>query len=337
MYDLDLKAVHDLIRFQSLYKTENEYMIAASSLPRIELDTESLYVINPKMPVLFTAKLRYYRLLVNNEINRHINAAIELSESCSNEELTKFVLKKTSNAIDSLVNEAKRQLAINDYPNNTWKNITSDQPIISEFAKPTIEIVVFMHYIIAELARCWLELQDRYAYIIGQASCYDVSLFYTSKLNRLPDKEFNLERSEKYEEEAKKFKKVRTDCCFLYDNNEYFSVAIQEFTNKLRSYQFIPDDMDCKKMESLFRGRSCRTTYKWLGPPHVLTHIIKGLTNDDNPIVTPWPAGTSKWTVVSCRFVDKENKTLPNIRTESQRKGSESVVNEIIDSLKGYL
>lgn len=53
-----------------------------------------------------------------------------------------------------------------------------------------------MHYIIAELARCWLELQDRYAYVIGTAGCYDVSLFYTANFNKFPDKEFDIKRSE---------------------------------------------------------------------------------------------------------------------------------------------
>ena len=90
-------------------------------------------------------------------------------------------------------------------------------------------------------------------------------------------------------------------------------------------------------MMSLFRGHSCRTKYTWLGPNHVLTHIIKGLTKDDNPIITTWPEGTSKWDVISCRFVDKDGYALPNIRQETARKGFESVVKEAVDALAGYL
>ena len=337
MNNFDLSKVHELIRFQDIYKNENEYMNASSNLPRIELETEPLYVIKPNMPVLFTTKLRYYRLLVENEINRHINDANNLVESCDSEELTKFVLKKTSQSVDTLVNEANRFLYRLDNPELYWKSIISDNPQITNWTKPMIEIVVFMHYVIAELTRCWLELQDRYAYVIGQTSCYDVSLFYSSKLNRFPDKEFEIIRSVKYEEEAKHFKKCRTDCCFLYDNDEYFAIAIQEFTNKLRYHKLIPDDMDCKKMESLFSGRSCRTKYKWLGDNHILTHIIKGLTDGEKPIITTWPKGTSKWEVVSCRFVDKEGNALPNIRQEKARKKSVTIVNDAINALAGYL
>jgi len=336
MNSFDLKKVHDLIRFRDVCTTDNSYMTEASSLPRIELETEALYVLTPKISVLFTPKLRYYRLVVENEINRHINAATELLEADGSEELTKFVLKKTRESVTTLVNEAKRLTRL-DIGDKNWKNIISDAPYVTGYSKAVIELSVFSHYVIAELARCWLELQDRYAYVIGEAGCYDVSLFYTSFVGRNPDKEFEIRRSEKYDEEAKNFRKVRTDCCFLYDNEDYFAIAIQEFTNKLITHKLIPEDMDLKKMESLFRGRPCRTKYTWLGKPHILTHIIKGLMKDDNPIITTWPEGTSKWDVVSCRFVDKDGKAFPNIRQQSVRKGSESIVKEAVDALAGYL
>ena len=336
MNNFDLKKVHDLIMFRDVCTTDNAYMTEASSLPRIELETEALYVLTPKMSVLFTPKLRYYRLVIENEINRHINAATNLLEVDGTEELTKFVLKKTREAVATLMNEAKR-LTILDIGDKNWENIISEKPSIPRHLKAATELAVYSHYVIAELARCWLELQDRYAYVIGEAGCYDVSLFYTSIVGLNPDKEFELKRSEKYEEEAKNFRKVRTDCCFLYDNEDYFAIAIQEFTNKLITHKLIPEDMDLKKMESLFRGRPCRTKYTWLGKPHILTHIIKGLMKDDNPIITTWPEGTSKWDVVSCRFVDKDGKAFPNIRQQSVRKGSESIVKEAVDALAGYL
>lgn len=337
MNSFDLKKVHDLIMFRDVCTTDNAYMTEASSLPRIELETEALYVLTPKMSVLFTPKLRYYRLVVENEINRHINAATELLEADGTEELTKFVLKKTREAVATLMNEAKR-LTILNIGDKNWENIISEKPFIPRHLKAATELAVYSHYVIAELARCWLELQDRYAYVIGEAGCYDVSLFYTSIVGRNPDKEFELKRSEKYEEEAKGFRKVRMDCCFLYDNEDYFVHAIQGFTNTLIRHKMIPEETDLKQMESLFCGHPCRTTYKWIGPPHVLTHIIKGLTKDDDPIITTWPEGTSKWEVVSCRFVDEKGEPLPkSIRTETARKKFASIVEEAIDALAGYL
>ena len=88
MNNFDLRKVHELIRFKDICATDNEYMTEASSLPHIELETEALYVLTPKMSILFTTKLRYYRLVVENEINRHINAATNLLEADGTEENT---------------------------------------------------------------------------------------------------------------------------------------------------------------------------------------------------------------------------------------------------------
>lgn len=321
--------------FENLFSSDNDYIIEANSLGRIELDTDPLYEINTQKQVLFTTKLRYYALLIEKEINRHLNAATNLLEEQDDADLSKFILKKTRDAVTSLINQSNRQITILDKSDHNWKIIISNNPDYKDFRNEK-ELIVFYHYLIAQLTRCWLELQDRYAYVIGK-ELYDVNLFYSSYVKRTPDAVFEVKRTSKYDDEAKTFKKCRPDCCFLYDNKEYFVIAIQEFTNKLRQHHLIPDDMDYKYMESLFSGRSCRRTYKWLGDNHILTHIIKGLTDDDNPIITTWPEGTSKWEVVSCRFVDKEGKPLPNIRTQSLRKGAKSIVQETIEALAGYL
>lgn len=310
-------------------------MIEANSLAFVELDTEPLYEINKTKRVLFTTKLRYYALLVEKEVNRHVNAATNLLEEEDNFDLAKFVIKKTRESVTSLVNECNRQILIDDQFGHYWKNIISDTPDYDNYGFIK-ELVVYHHYVIAQLARCWLELQDRYAYIIGK-ELYDVDLFYSSYVKRTPDLVFEIKKSSKYDEEAKNFRKCRPDCCFLYDNKDYFAIAIQEFTNKLKYHKLIPDDVDCKYMESLFSGHSCRRTYKWLGDKHFLTHIIKGLCDGNNPIVTTWPEGTSPWQVVSCRFVDKLDNPLPNIRTETARKGAKTVVSDAIQALAGYL
>ena len=95
MNNFDLKSIHLLLSFADMCTTNNEYMTEASSLPRIELDTTPLYVIQTKMEVLFTPKLRYYRLWVENEVNRHVNAATNTIEDDGSEEVAKFILKKS--------------------------------------------------------------------------------------------------------------------------------------------------------------------------------------------------------------------------------------------------
>lgn len=336
MFKFDLENVHRLMSFENFFPSDNDYIIEANSLRHIELDSEALYEINTKKQVLFTTKLRYYALLIEKEINRHLNAATNLLEEQDDADLSKFVIKKTREAVTSLVNESNRHLVVIDHAGQNWRDIISNTPDY-HVLRSEKELVVFYHYMIAQLTRCWLELQDRYAYVIGK-ELYDVNLFYSSYVKRTSDAVFEVKRTSKYDDEAKKFKKCRPDCCFLYDNKEYFVIAIQEFTNKLRQHHLIPDDMDYKYMESLFSGRSCRRTYKWLGDNYILTHIIKGLTNDDKPVITTWPEGTSKWEVVSCRFVDKDDNPIPkSIRTEKSRKKTQTIVDEAVGALADYL
>jgi len=133
-----------------------------------------------------------------------------------------------------------------------------------------------------------------------------------------------------------KNKQTRTDCCFLYANKEDFAMAIQEFTCQLKRHKLIPQETDYMQMESLFSGRSCRRKYTWLGERHILTHVIKGLCQGSNPILTTWPEGTSKWDVVSCRFMDGDGNPLPNIRQESVRKGTRTIVEELVRAFAAY-
>lgn len=160
------------------------------------------------------------------------------------------------------------------------------------------------------------------------------------EVNKVESGAIGIQNNYNSNEKKKEANNVREDCCFFYDNEEYFSIAIQQFTNILRKHNLVPEEMDLKKMECLFSGKPCRTKYTWLGDRtkrHILTHIIKGLTNPDNPIITTWPEGTSPWEVVSCRFIDEDGYALPNIRQETARKKTQSIVEEAVNALAGHL
>ena len=166
MNNFDLRKIHELIPFHGVCDTPHEYMAEASRLPRVELCTEALYVLTPNTSLLFTPKLHYYRLVVENEINRHINAATELLEADGSEELTKFVLKKTREAVTTLMNEAKAQLATYDWGCGAWKTITSTEPIISDSLKPIIEYVVYLHRICFQIPVCRFHILKKFLHII---------------------------------------------------------------------------------------------------------------------------------------------------------------------------
>lgn len=132
----------------------------------------------------------------------------------------------------------------------------------------------------------------------------------------------------------------RPDCCFLYDNKEYFNEAIMEFTAKVHDYGLVPEKYDYKDFGNLFGGRPCRKTFTWLGDNHILTHFIKRLCpdkEDERSVITPWPEGTSKWKIISQRFRDKEGNPLPDIHNEKARKLQEHIYQDLVNAFTAYL
>ena len=54
-------------------------------------------------------------------------------------------------------------------------------------------------------------------------------------------------------------------------------------------------------------------------------------------MITPWPEGTSKWKVISQRFVDQYETPLPDIHNESVRKKDEPLYDELVSAFTAYL
>ena len=197
MYNFTLNRIHKLMAFDEAASSDSEYMKAAGQLTSIKLETAPLYGIETNMAVMFTPKLRYYKILVENEVNRHLNEANALLEADDSGDLTAFILKKTREAVQTLANDAQRELLFSDPDGSIWQNVSSLTPNFMGTDKATTERVVFMHHVTAELIRCWLELQDRHAHATGTAGLFDIALCYASFANSVPDNIFRLTRLEK--------------------------------------------------------------------------------------------------------------------------------------------
>lgn len=195
MNSFDLRKVRELMSFQDLFSRDSAYMPEAACLNRVELDAEPLYEIVTKTEVLFTAKLLYYRLLVANEVNRHINDVTRLSDEDSTGYLAQYLLKNTFEAVQTLMHEANDRLAEVDCGDALWQDITSASPRIEPSVRGRMEETVFIHDVFAELARCWLELQDRFESTSNGIGSYTAALLYSSCISRMPDEEFKVVRT----------------------------------------------------------------------------------------------------------------------------------------------
>lgn len=329
------KDVKELLQFRDLFPKVDHYMKEVVCLPQVDVESNPLYEVDVDNDVLFSTKLVYFCQRLKNEINKHINEKASLIEEKDSYPLTSYILKITRESIITLMHDANDFLEQYDRDDHLWEQVSSGNPSIRESDRAIAEKVVFMHYAFAELTRCWLELQDRYRKDIGR---YSVALFYSSCVHRFPEKAFEVRQTEESEKGIKKNKNCNPDCCFLYDNDdEHFNDAMQELTNKFHSYKLIPEETDVKTMECLFRGRPCRHTYLWIGSTAVLAEITRQLCDDDAPIISTWPKGTSKWDVIKTRFKLQDGKSLENIRNLKPPKKQMETINDIVSIFKSWL
>lgn len=328
------KDVKELLQFRDLFPKVDHYMKEVVCLPQVDVESNPLYEVDVDNDVLFSTKLVYFCQRLKNEINKYINEKASLIEEKDSYPLTSYILKITRESIITLMHDANDFLEQYDRDDHLWEQVSSGNPSIRESDRAIAEKVVFMHYAFAELTRCWLELQDRYRKDIGR---YSVALFYSSCVHRFPDKAFEVKATQNNSEGNKKNKKCHPDCCFLYDNKEFFNVAMQGLTSKLLKFEFIPDDIDVKTLESLFRGKPCRYTYMWIGPTAVLAELTRKLCDEKDPVISTWPNGTSIWDVIKTRFKLPEGKSLENIRTFKATIKQKETIKSLVSELKDWL
>lgn len=328
------KDVKELLQFRDLFPKVDHYMKEVVCLPQVDVESNPLYEVDVDNDVLFSTKLVYFCQRLKNEINKHINEKASLIEEKDSYPLTSYILKITRESVITLMHDANDFLEHYDNDDLLWKEMLSDNPSFREPERTMVEKVVFMHYAFAELTRCWLELQDRYRRDVGH---YSAALFYSSCVHRFPDKAFEVKATQNNSEGNKKNKKCHPDCCFLYDNKEFFNVAMQGLTSKLLKFEFIPDDIDVKTLESLFRGKPCRYTYMWIGPTAVLAELTRKLCDEKDPVISTWPNGTSIWDVIKTRFKLPEGKSLENIRTFKATIKQKETIKSLVSELKDWL
>lgn len=302
MYNFTLNRIHELMAFDGAASSDSEYMKAAGQLTSIKLETATLYGIETNMAVMFTPKLRYYKILVESEVNRHLNEANALLEADGSGDLTAFVLKKTREAVQTLANDAQREMLFSDPDGSIWQNVSSLTPNFMGTDKATTERVVFMHHVTAELIRCWLELQDRHAHATGTAGLFDIALCYASFANSVPDNIFSLTRLDDGEPEIseteegniapckvkkKAPKKAKQDANPPYTLNYYTKDRENAFKmqrnrvllvfKKFIEWKWINKDTRPEDFESFFSGKARHCNIKWTATNSILTYLMKTL------------------------------------------------------------
>lgn len=310
---------------ESNNRPDSSYRQMLLTTPAIPMTDKQNYQLNYEKYLLFTYRVSYYCRLIDNAIADHLRQAFALIiNSDQSEYMAAYLLKQTREAVSTLIADAVKRC----------QNLTVTSESFAEFNtnRQEKEYYVILHYVIASLVRCWMEMQERYHYVIDSSDRYDISSFYASVVGWVEDtliKVITVNDNEHNE----KHKKITT-CSFYYINNDEYdrNTCLSAFYRKLVYYKQIPDDTDQKLLFDIFNGGNTNATIKWIGKEATLRTIIFQLI-EEKKIVTTWPEGYGHWYVVQCRFQYEDGKSMKDLSSYKEGKKTKEMVADIVSTL----
>lgn len=299
----------EITRFDDIFKSDDDYMEEAEKLPHIQLKTKRLYKINIDTSVLFTEKLNYYRLAAQDQINNFINKATEYIETNKNKE-TKETIKYLLKAVLGIIQNTKDfciDLRLNwlDPQKERWKKIMKAEPScrIIDRSQKHLEIsrtekTIYLHYVLAELARLYLELQDRCAYAYDTERYYTVPEFIGRIINRELGNVFELvcirdaaKEANKVQKKKKGVKASGSSLTKLPKTLRYYDSTSSkwEVRNKrkrvntvfrwFKEWGWLDNETNPDDFEHFFEGKPRHCNLTWKGNGTILTILLRELIN----------------------------------------------------------
>lgn len=338
MKENELRYIHDVLcgneRPWRIDKdlSETQYKNMLQNTPILPLQFTDKYTLTYEKHLLFTSKTKYYCQMIHNESIGFLNEKCKLIDTDNSEELTKYILNISQKAIETLINEANSIL--DDCPVDMEELNGDNADFYSQ--KTEKEKYIILNYTISLLIKCWMELQDRYSYVIDEIDRQSVKEFSVMTTGKLPSKMFVVSPITP-EEKNDKNKQIRTDCSFLYINNDKDNknMAFEDLHQVLVNYGYIPEGTSKKDLIAIFSGRSTRAKIIWLKDNHILASVMKKWMNELK-IISTYPQCATIWQVVSQRFTDEKGNSLPNLGSEKERIKKTDIVDKIVKTLSDY-
>lgn len=308
---------------QANIKPDRYYREKLGMTVPIPLPQDVKYQVSIKPHLMFTSRVRYYCRLVDNAVTGHLREVFNMLDSDGSENLILYLQKLTRESVTTLVHDAvghcRRLVLVAEEPTDFIEH------------REEKEYLVILHYLIASLTRCWMEIQERYSYVVDVADRMDVTQFYASVVGWVDMPIVQVETLAKEPNNGNGHPKIST-CSFYYINSDEGdrNRCLSDFRNRLIHYGLIPATTDLKQLLAVFGGRSTAAVIEWTGKKHVLKFIIVKLMK--KRALSIYPEQYSQWYVVSCRF-RYGGEQMPNISTETRRKKDEAMIDDIVRTL----
>lgn len=244
--------------------------VALSFMPTVKINIDD--------SVLFNAKLRYYKLRIDNAVNEYLNELFLQTDIYPHSYLklnkVKITRENTSGLIRDSLEEVRKSGIVG-------KQLLDED---ADYNEDTLakEICLIFNYIIVALARCFFEVQNRFAKEIGKNEIYTLPSFCSTFLGRrsLSDV-FSIEimppkipskgkrENDKPDDNTPIFHTLK----YLYDGNDRVK-RIDAFTKALTTLSWIDSETNVDMFQLFFKGEPHQCNITWKGSSAVLQQML---------------------------------------------------------------
>jgi len=337
MYNFKLSKIHEILCgvnqpwHQANQLQETQFRERIKQTTPLHLATPSFFKKAFQQQYLYSFRIKYYCLVVDNEINAHMNELIRFIDNNDSADVLLYLIKQSTESIQTVIHEAVEELEFFTTPENDIMTSCID----SRTNRVEKEYAIILHYTIASLVWLWVEIQNRYSYAIESFDLLDVVTIYHSVLGTEPPAFVAIKATKEDNGTGKRNKGVPPYACFVYNKSEEdWNINMSAFYHKLVQYEMIPADTDQMRLLEIFRGRNTFTKIEWMGNPAVLVMLMKALVNKEK-LVTMSPVGAKIWQVTNLRFVGPNDANLNISGNESPRVTYNDIIKDLVSTLRG--
>ena len=235
--------------------------------------------INIDDSVLFNAKLRYYRLRIDNAVNEYLNELFLQTDIYPHSYLKLNKVKTTRESTSGLIRDSLVEVAKSGI---VGKQLLDED---ADYNEDTLakETCLIFNYVIVALARCFFEVQNRFEKEISEEDKYSIPSFCTTFLGRrslsdifsieiIPPRKLRNDNNKKDSSEDNK--PVCHTLKYLYDGFDRVK-RINNLNQALTALGWIDTETDVDTFQLFFNGEPRQCDIKWTGSSALLQQMLK--------------------------------------------------------------
>lgn len=293
----------DLCPLRETKQGNDYYEPKLRELGKVEEKFSRNYIIEFNAPEV-SAKVRYYRKLIDNTITTELNDFFSKTNSNT---LALFYRKSIFGLVQTSLKEIREIIIKN--------NLDLDALFISRDYSGALYInenTYIYHYLVLALIRFYMEFQQHFIDYIEESKQRTIDSFFVEILQWKKSDYVNITLIPTLEitpvNEVKKDKKVNDDVVlsFIYTKLQTDSQNINTLFSELKQHNAIPKEEPITEFKHLFSGVKVEKPITWIGKKSDLSYLFKQLVNEYK--VLEIPKGKTIWDVVDACFVDKNGK-----------------------------